>query len=456
MDSQKIENSMKNLSVKSYECPNFTLSDYKKVRLSDINESMVGERFFTFGWITKCSPLKNYTFVDLTSEFKTIKLVIPGCHDLTFTTTLTVYGLLKSTQSSKDSHKYELAVDKFEIYNGKCAPSFPLNEKSEKESRLDNGHLALRMKDRSLFLQVRANLLRALREFYYENKYTEVTTPTMVQTQVEGGSTLFSLKYYDEPAYLTQSSQLYLETVAPVAGKTYCIMPSYRAEKSKTSRHLTEYTHVEGEIVDIVFEDLLKSVEDLLRYSINKFYELSLPSILKVYPDFKKFELSQEPFKRISYTDAIKFLKDNNNLKSDGTAYEHMDDISDASERFLVKNYANNQPLFMTHFPAALKSFYMKKIEGDLTESCDLLFPEIGEIVGGSMRLDNAEGLEAAFKNEGIDSKEYYWYIDMARFGPSSHGGYGLGFERLLMGLMNYKHVDDATLYPRKVNRCKP
>lgn len=456
MESQKIDSLMKKLNLKSYESKDFVSENYKRVRLSNIDESMIDSKISTFGWIAKSSALKNFTFVELVSEFKTLKLVIPGSHDLTFTTTLTVYGLLKATHSAKDAHKYELSVDKYEIYNGLCAPSFPLNDKSEKESRLDNGHLALRLKERSLFLRVRANLLKSLRDFYFEKRYIEVTTPTMVQTQVEGGSTLFSLKYYDEPAYLTQSSQLYLETVAPVAGKTYCIMPSYRAEKSKTCRHLSEYTHVEAEIVDIVFEDLLQSIEDLLRYSITKFYELSLKDILTIHPEFKKFELSSEPFKRITYTDAIKFLQLHNRMKSDSTPYEHMDDISDASEKFLVKEFAGNQPLFMTHFPAALKSFYMKKIEGDLTESCDLLFPEIGETVGGSMRLDSAELLEQAFKKEGIDTKEYYWYIDMARFGPCPHGGYGLGFERLLMGLMGYSHVDDATLYPRKVNRCKP
>jgi len=446
----------KKSSTKCYECSDFDQSKYTKVRLSELGSSCDKQFVQTFGWVTKCSALKTYTFVELTSEFSTVKLVIPGCHDISFTTSLVVYGVVKAVSSAKDNFTFEISIDKFSIYNGKNAPSFPLNASSEKESRLDNGHLALRMKDRSLFLKVRSALLHCIRDFYYSSKYTEITPPTLVQTQVEGGSTLFEMKYYNEPAYLTQSSQLYLETVVPVTGKAYCIMPSYRAEKSKTSRHLSEYTHVEAELADIDFEDLLSSVESLVRYSVTKFYELSLKDILEVYPDFQKFELSSEPFGRITYTDAIKFLQQHDHMKTDGTPYEYMDDIADASEKFLVATYGKGRPLFMTHFPCEMKSFYMKKVGDGLTESCDLLFPDIGEIVGGSMRLDDAEKLEQAFEREGINPKGYYWYIDMSKYGPSSHGGYGLGFERLLMGLMNYKHVDDATLYPRKVNRCKP
>lgn len=450
-----IKEAVQGMSLKTSESQGHESEEHKKFRLSELSESHIDTKIKIFGWVTKCAALKTYTFIDLTSEFVTVKCVVSGCHNISFSTSLYVYGTVKRNMTEKDDHKFEIAVDKFEIYNGATAPSFPLNENSEKEARLDNGHLALRMRDRSIFLKARSNLLHAMREFYFGDKYTEVTPPTMVQTQVEGGSTLFTLDYYGEPAYLTQSSQLYLETVAPVAGKTYCIMPSYRAEKSKTSRHLSEFTHVEAELVDIDFEDLLQSIEDLMRASINRFYEITLDDIRKFIPNFKPFELSSEPFGRITYSDAIEFLKSKGHLKPDGTPYEFMDDIADVSERFLVTEYGRNQPLFMTHFPSALKSFYMSRV-GNLTESCDLLFPGIGEIVGGSMRLDDCTELEKAFVREGIDPKAYYWYIDLSKYGPSMHGGYGLGFERLLMGLMGYKNVDEATLYPRKVNRCQP
>lgn len=430
-------------------------SPYKRIRLEDISLDNAGQKIRTFGWVTKCAALKKYTFVNLSSSFSTVKCVIPGTNDLSFQTSLIIYGTVVEHQTGKDSHKFEISVDKFEIYNGIQAPSFPLNSCSEKEARLDNGHLSLRMKDRTLFLKARSNLLKSMRNFYDIKNYTEITPPTLVQTQVEGGATLFSLDYYGEKAYLTQSSQLYLETAAPVAGKVFCIMPSYRAEKSKTSRHLSEFTHVEGELIDIEFEDLMDSIENLVRHSITSFYTSTLDCIKEVQPDFEPFLLKDTPFKRITYKDAIEFLKSKGHLKPDGTPYEYMDDIADASEKFICSEYGEDQPVFLTHFPFALKSFYMKK-EGDLTESCDLLFPGIGEIVGGSMRSDNYEQLVDAFIREGIDPKAYYWYLDMARYGPSKHGGYGLGFERLLMGLMKYKNVDESCIYPRKVSRCQP
>lgn len=429
---------------------------YTKVRLENIDLSLKGKKIKTFGWISKSTSMKARCFFNLSSAFSTIKCVVEGDHSFTFQTSVTIYGTVVEPAKKKDEFLFEISVDKYEIYNSIQAPTFPLNIHSEKETRLDNGHLALRLKERSLFVYARSTLLRVMRDFYHKNRYFEITPPTLVQTQVEGGATLFSLDYYGEKAYLTQSSQLYLETVAPITGKSYCIMPSYRAEKSKTSRHLSEFTHVEAELVDISFSDLMDTIEGLVRHSITNFYNELLDMIKSIIPDFTPFVLSDKPFKRLSYKDAIEFLRSKNHLKTDGTPYEYMDDIADASEKFICSEYGENQPVFLTHFPHALKSFYMKKIEGDLTESCDLLFPGVGETVGGSMRLDEYDKLVEAFKNEGISPEPYYWYLDMARYGPSRHGGYGLGFERLLMGLMKYKNVDESCIYPRKVSRCQP
>ncbi|ELA41070.1 asparagine-tRNA ligase [Vittaforma corneae ATCC 50505] len=431
-------------------------SEYERVRLEEISLSLKDRKIKTFGWVTKSTSVKSRCFFHLSSAFSTVKCVVEGDHGFTFQTSLTIYGTVVEPVKRRDEFLFEIAVDKYEIYNSMPAPTFPLNAQSEKETRLDNGHLALRMKDRELFVKARSTLLHLMREYYFKNKYTEITPPTLVQTQVEGGATLFSLDYYGEKAYLTQSSQLYLETVAPVVGKAYCIMPSYRAEKSKTSRHLSEFTHVEAELVDVSFSELMDSIEGLVRYSITEFYKTMLEDIQKVVPDFVPVTLSEKPFKKLSYRDAIEYLRSKNHLKPDGTAYEYMDDIADASEKFICAEYGVNQPVFLTHFPHALKSFYMKKIDGDLTESCDLLFPAVGETVGGSMRLDNYQQLVDAFKNEGIAPGPYYWYLDMARYGPSKHGGYGLGFERLLMALMKYKNVDESCIYPRKVSRCQP
>ncbi len=409
----------------------------------------------TFGWVTKCVSLKNVSFIELTSSFKTVKCVISGNVSFTFSTSLEIVGKVVKNTKMRDSFTFEIHVEKMAPYHGREAPSFPLNKDSEKDSILMYGHLALRLPERSLFLKARSELMYSFRDYYYKNDYVEVTPPTIVQTQVEGGSTLFKLDYYGAPAYLTQSSQLYLETVAPVAGKCYCIMPSYRAEKSKTSRHLSEYTHVEAELIGIKFEDLTNSIEQLIRHAVKRFYDRMLPEIKSVYPDFVPIRFSDAPFKKITYTDAIAFLISKGHCKPDGTPYQMMDDICDASERFIVSEFGNNQPVFLTNFPVEHKPFYMER-DGNVTQSCDLLFPGIGEVAGGSMRCDDYEKLIEGFKRENLPLEPYKWYIDMAIFGPSPHGGYGIGFERVMMALMGYKNVDEATLYPRKITRCTP
>lgn len=433
-----------------------SVDSYDKKRLSDITDDSVGSRVSVFGWVTKCTALKSVTFVELTSHLETVKCVLSGSVSLTFSTSLTVQGTVVRVRNPRDRFTVEIHVDHYTIYGGAQAPSFPLNRDSDKDSVLNYAHLALRLPERSLFLIARSRLLSLFRDFYRSHSYVEITPPTIVQTQVEGGSTLFSLDYYGAPAYLTQSSQLYLETVAPVAGRCFCIMPSYRAEQSRTARHLSEYTHVEAELVDIEMPDLLDSIESLIRYVIDHFYsDGMIARINQARADFVPFELGKAPFRRVKYEDAIKFFKTVDHRKPDGTPYEMLDDICDASEKYLVQELGEGQPVFLTYFPIEHKPFYMARDSGR-TESCDLLFPGIGEVVGGSMRCDSYDELLAGFKREGISPEPYSWYLDMARFGPSRHGGYGIGFERIMMGLMSYKNVDEATLYPRKVSRCSP
>lgn len=433
----------------------FHPESYERRTIPSLSEADDGKSVQIFGWVTKASALKHFSFIELTSCLSTVKCVLPASVKYTFATSLSLYGKVKLTPNSRDSHKFEVHADKVSIYNGSLAPSFPVNDLSDKETLLDSGHLALRLPSRSLFLVARSEMLRSIRDHFFSSNYTEITPPTIVKTQVEGGSTLFKLDYYGTPAFLTQSSQLYLETVAPVLGAAYCIMPSYRAEKSKTSRHLSEYTHVEAEIVDITFDGLMNAIEMLVRNTTIMFYERCLERIRSVHPDFVPVEYRDEPFMRLRYTDAIEFLVKSGHKKPDGTPYQMMDDICDASERFLVESYGKGDPVFLTHFPVEHKPFYMRRADG-ATESCDLLFPGIGEIVGGSMRSDSIDDLLEGFKREGLDTATYGWYLDMSRYGPSPHGGFGLGFERLMMGLMRYANVDMATLYPRKVNRATP
>lgn len=443
------EVSLKNLKIKN---------DYKSIELSEISKSDMHKRIKTFGWVDCCRTGKAITFFDLTCQFKSIKCVYEKKIDLTKCTSLTIYGTIQENKSKKENAEFEVLVEKLEIFNDAIAPSFPLNKESSFDTMMKYGHLALRNKQRGFFLKARSSLLKIIRDIFYEGNFIEITPPTIVQTQVEGGSTLFKLKYYDKDAYLTQSSQLYLETVAPVAYRAYCIASSYRAEKSNTTRHLSEYTHVEAELANIEFEDLINNIEHLVTESIKRFYDLLGDEIKDLYPEIKLQNVPKRPFKRIRYVDAIKFLNDEGVKKDDDTDFVVGDDIPDSREKIICERFGKGEPVLMTHFLVEHKPFYMKLDSSNetCTESFDLLYPGIGEIVGGSMRLDNYNKLIDGFKREGLNPEDYDWYLDMARFGPCSHGGYGLGFERLLMALMRYTNIEFATLYPRNTRRCHP
>lgn len=272
---------------------------------------------------------------------------------------------------------------------------------------------------------------------------------------MEGGATLFKFDYYGEQAFLTQSSQLYLETVLPSMGDVYCIEKSFRAEKSLTRRHLSEYTHVEGELDFITFDDLLAHLEHVMCRVLE--ITMSDPVIARyiseLNPDFK---MPERPFKRMKYSDAIQWLVEHDIPNEDGQPHKFGDDIAEAAERRMTDII--NRPIFLTHFPVEIKAFYMQKDPEDprVTESVDCLMPGVGEIIGGSMRMDDYDELMAAYKREGIPADPYYWYTDQRRYGTSPHGGYGLGLERFLAWLCKQHTVRDCCMYPRYMGRCRP
>lgn len=433
----------------------------------DQSYTHVGERVKVSGWIHRLRSNKKVVFIVLRDGTGYIQCVLTGnlalaqqTLDLTLESTVTLYGSIKKVPEGKSAPGgVELDVDYYEVVglapSGDESFSNRITEDADPSILLDQRHLALRGETLSGVMKVRAALLAAVRRVYKEENLTEVTPPCMVQTQVEGGSTLFKLDYYGEEAFLTQSSQLYLETCLPSLGDVYCMQESFRAEKSHTRRHLSEYTHIEAELAFLTFDELLQHIETLIVNSIQYVLEdpVAGPIIKELNPDFVA---PKAPFMRLEYKDAIEWLKEHQVLNEEGNEFQFGDDIAEAAERKMTDTIG--VPILLTKFPVEIKSFYMPRCKDDprVTESVDVLMPTVGEITGGSMRINNLEELMAGFKREGIDPKPYYWFIDQRKYGTCPHGGYGIGTERILAWLCNRYTVRDCSLYPRFSGRCKP
>ncbi|KAJ9640788.1 asparagine--tRNA ligase [Knufia peltigerae] len=406
-----------------------------RIRLDDTDESKLklgtadskGTRIRVLGRVHHLRSQKDVMFVTLKDGYGQMQCVFTGdlirtyaALTLTLETSLAIHGELRALPPNAHAPlNRELHADFFTVIGAAVGEKEAITNKvqadGDAQTLLDNRHLVLRGDNASAIMKVRAAVTRAFRQAFQEDRITEVTPPSMVQTQVEGGATLFEFDYYGEPAYLTQSSQLYLETCIPSLGDVFCICPSFRAEKSLTRRHLSEYMHIEGELDFITFDDLLNHLEHLICRVIE--ITLADPIIAAYVRDLNpNFSPPSRPFRRMKYAEAIDWLVQRGIPNEEGEPHKFGDDIAEAAERKMTDEL--NVPIFLTHFPVEIKAFYMKKDPADLrvTESVDVLMPGVGEIVGGSMREDSYEELMAAYKRVGIDPTPYYWYTDQRRY----------------------------------------
>ncbi|KAJ5589922.1 hypothetical protein N7450_003894 [Penicillium hetheringtonii] len=443
------------------------VTDPAIVKLRSPDCDVPGTRVRVLGRVHRMRAQKGVVFITLTDGYGYMQCILTGdmvkTYDvmtLTLETSMSIHGEMRAVPAGAHApNDRELHADFFTIIGraagDKEAITTRVAKDADPQTLLDNRHLVLRGETSSAVMKVRAATLRAFRKAFEETRMLEVTPPAMVQTQVEGGSTLFGFDYYGENAYLTQSSQLYLETCLPSMGDVFCVCPSFRAEKSLTRRHLSEYTHIEAELDFITFTDLLDHIEEVIcRVIENIFADPEIAGYInKLNPDFKK---PTRPFRRMKYADAIEWLREHDIPNEEGAPHQFGDDIAEAAERKMTDII--NTPIFLTHFPAEIKAFYMKKDAEDrrVTESVDVLMPGVGEIVGGSMRMDDWDELMTAYKREGMDPSPYYWYTDQRKYGTSPHGGYGLGLERFLAWLCARYTVRDCSLYPRFTGRCTP
>ncbi|KAI0233961.1 asparagine--tRNA ligase [Massospora cicadina] len=451
-DAEKEKARAKELALKLMDAKNVVLEEDPslpkavKIQIRQ-GEKYRGQRVKVSAWVHRLHIKgKDMMFVELRDGSGFLQCVLTNrlCHTydaltLTLESTVTIYGVITELPEGKTAPgNHELVADYWEVIakapSGDDAFTNKVTKDLDPSLRLDMRHLVIRSKETSSVLKVRSKLLKAFRQFYEANEFYEVNPPK---------------------ASLTQSSQLYLETCLPSLGNVFCIAESYRAEKSNTRRHLSQYTHLEGELPFITFTDLLAHLEDLICVSIDNL--LADPEaaalVRELHPEFEK---PSRPFMRLDYVDALAYLKANNIVKEDGSFYEFGDDIPEAPERAMTDKLG--RPIMLINFPVEIKSFYMKRAAHDrrVTESVDILLPGVGEIVGGSMRIDDLDELTAGFEREGIDPTPYYWYKDMRKYGSCPHGGYGLGVERILAWLCKRYTVRDCCLYPRFVGRCAP
>ena len=449
------------------EDPHAAACPAKRVRIGEALKSE--ERIVVMGWVHRMrSQGRKLMFITLRDGSGYVQALLSGealleCREarqLIAESTVALYGRMRPVPEGQSAPgNVELVVDHWQLIHaapgGEDAFETQLNTEANPDVLFNKRHLVLRGETATRIMKLRSAFLYAFREHFRDQGYFEVTPPCLVQTQCEGGATLFHLDYYGEPAYLTQSSQLYLETVIPALGDVFCIQESFRAEASKTRRHLSEFTHVEAECPFISYDQLLDRIENLVcdvleRVMNGPFRE----DLLALNPGF---QVPQRPFARLDYRAAIAWLNERNIVKEeDGMPFQFGDDIPEKPERFMIDTMG--RPTFICRFPTDLKAFYMQRDPENaaLTLSADLCMPGVGEIVGGSMRLWSEEELMKGFDREDLDPAPYYWYTEQRKYGSCPHGGYGLGLERFLAFALGRDHVRDVCLYPRYMKRCTP
>jgi len=319
------------------------------------------------------------------------------------------------------------------------------------EFLLDHRHLWLRTPRQTALMRLRAELVRALRDWLDEHGFVNVDSPILTPSAVEGTTTLFKLDYFGEPAYLSQSGQLYQEATAMALGRTYCFGPTFRAEKSKTRRHLIEFWMLEPEMAWVDFEGNLEVQEELVSFAVARVLERCSGELKTLGRDTASLERVKPPFPRLSYDEALELLR------RKGLELAWGEDFGAPHETAISQEF--DRPVFVHRFPTQIKAFYMQPDPGrpEVVLGADLLAPEgYGEIIGGGQRIHDLELLKRRLQEHGLPEEPYRWYLDLRRYGTVPHSGFGLGLERTLCWVAGLDHVRETIAFPRLLNRLYP
>ncbi|MBB5178658.1 asparaginyl-tRNA synthetase [Planomicrobium koreense] len=368
---------------------------------------------------------------------------------LTQETSLYVTGEVK--EDSRSSFGYELAVSGIEVINE--AVDFPITPKEHgTEFLMDNRHLWLRSRKQHAIMKIRNEIIRATYEFFNDNGFVKVDPPILTGSAPEGTSELFATKYFDEDAYLSQSGQLYMEAAAMALGKVFSFGPTFRAEKSKTRRHLIEFWMIEPEMAFVEHAESLEVQEQFVAHLVQSVLKNCQLELERLGRDTTKLEKIKAPFPRVSYDDAIKWLNDNG---FDDIKWG--EDFGAPHETAIAENY--DMPVFITNYPIGIKPFYMQPHpeRDDVVLCADLIAPEgYGEIIGGSERIYDYDLMKQRIAEHGLDEKAYAWYLDLSKYGAVPHSGFGLGLERTVAWISGAEHVRESIPFPRLLNRLYP
>jgi len=420
------------------------------MRIKDLPKH-VGERVKVRGWVFRRRELKDKVFLVLRDSTGIVQCVVPsslkGVEKARIESSVIVSGSLKKDERAPGGH--EIAVEKLKVVGE--AEVFPITKDQSVEFLLDVRHLWLRSRKLTAIMKVKDTALRAAREWFHKHGFWEVTPPIIVSGACEGGATLFKFKYFDRTAFLSQSAQLYLEALIYSLEKVYSLTPSFRAEKSRTRRHLAEYWHLEGEAAWVDHEENMRIQEQLVSYMVKKVVKERKEELEFLGRDVKILKRVKPPFKRMTYDKAIEILQRR------GMEIEWGEDLGADEERELTKDL--RKPIFLTNYPRKIKAFYMKVDPRDENKvlNDDLLSPEgYGELIGGSQREDDLEKLKENMKLFKLRPKDYEWYLDLRRYGSVPHSGFGLGMERFVMWVCRLDHIRDTIPFPRVINRAYP
>ena len=427
---------------------------FKKIE-EVMKKQFVGKKVSLRGWVSNKRVSKTIMFLILRdSSNKNIQCSVKkdskawgDAQKITQESSIEVKGKIVADERAPGG--FELLVESIRIIG--LAERYPINRDKSTEFLLDKRHLWIRSDKMKYFMKVRAQAFKAAREFFEKKGFYEVTGPEIVSTKGEEGGSLFSFKYFGKKAYLSQTNQMHLEAMIYSLERVYSLQPSFRAEKSRTRKHVTEYWHLEGEAAWVDNEENMRIIEELVKHVCHSVARNCKEELVLLGQDPKYLLSIKTPFKRITYEQAIRIIQ------KKGGRIEYGDDFGVEHERLLTED--ESQPIFITSWPRKMKAFYMKVDDRnpELVKCADLQAPKgFGELVGSSQREEDIKVIIENLKREGDDPKKYEWYLDLRRFGTVPHSGFGLGMSRLLMWLTNAEHIRDVIPFPRTPTRMKP